>query len=64
MRIDTPQVEPKVKAGAKSVMASAPGALVFIWLLGQTGLIIPPEIAVAIGSLVSPYLKASFLPIR
>lgn len=47
------KVEPKVKAGAKSVMASGPGALVLIWLLGQTGLKILPEIAVAIGSLIT-----------
>jgi len=49
----TPKIEPKVKAGAKSLIASGPGALVLIWLLGQTGLKIPPEIAVAIGSLIT-----------
>ena len=57
-------VQPKVKAGAKSIMASTPGAIFIVWLLGQMNLEVTNEVAVAISGLfvggvsfVTSYLK-------
>jgi len=49
----TPKIEPKVKAGAKSIAASTPGAVVIVWLITLTGIEVPPLVAVAVGSLVT-----------
>jgi len=53
MTIDTPTVDPKVKAGGRSVGFSAPIGILFMWILTSTGLNVPPEVAVAIGSLIT-----------
>jgi hypothetical protein len=46
-------MSPKVAAGAGAAGASSPLSIIVIWLIGLTHVTLPPEVAVAIGSLVA-----------
>lgn len=46
-------VSPKVTAASSAAGGSMPLAIVVVWLLGQAGVQVPPEIGAAIASLVS-----------
>lgn len=46
-------IQSKVKAGTKSVAASTPLGIVLMWILTTNGVDVPPEIAIAIGSLIT-----------
>ncbi len=45
-------VSPKVTAASSAAGGSMPLAIVVVWLLGQAGVQVPPEIGAAIASLV------------
>jgi len=49
----------KVAGGALAI--GVPGGVIVAWALGQFGLVVPPEVAAAIGSFVSA-IAAYFLP--
>jgi len=46
-------VSPKVTAATGAAGGSMPLAIIIVWLLGQVGVQVPPEIGAAIASLVS-----------
>lgn len=46
-------VSPKVTAASGAAGGSMPLAIIIVWLLGQAGIQVPPEIGAAIASLVS-----------
>lgn len=46
-------VSPKVTAASSAAGGSMPLAIIVVWLLGQIGIQVPPEIGAAIASLVS-----------
>ena len=46
-------VSPKVSAAAGAAGGSTPLSIVICWLIGLTGLTVPPEVAVSIGALVA-----------
>ena len=45
-------VSPKVVAGAGGVGVSTPFSILVVWVLGVFNINVPPEVAVAIGTLV------------
>lgn len=46
-------VSPKVSAAAGAAGGSTPLSIVIIWLLGMAHIMVPPEVAVSIGTLVA-----------
>lgn len=52
-------VSPKVTAASSAAGGSMPFAIIIVWLLGQIGIDVPPEIGATIASLVSA--AAAFL---
>lgn len=52
-------VSPKVAASAAASGVTAPVATVIMWLIGMTGAVIPPEVATAMGILLSTLAGAA-----
>jgi len=46
-------ISPKVSNGFGAAGGSTPVTVIVIWLIGLTGVVIPPEVAAAIASLVA-----------
>ena len=46
-------VSPKVSVGAGAAGSSAPIAIIVVWLVGLTGIVVPEAVAASIGSLVA-----------